>query len=353
MGEAKTLMQDGGASQASKRVLYFDLLNIGACLCVIFLHCNSMVHTFVPGKNWVLALAIECVFYWAVPIFFMLTGATLMRYRERYDTKTFFKKRLLRTLVPFVLWNVIWFIALPGVRTEGPLTIGRFFSMMMSNKIVSIYWFFFPLFSIYLSMPALSYLSGKTDLLKYLVLVSFVLQSVAPQVCSLLNLSWNSSMTILVASGHLLFVILGYLLATQDINKRQRYVIYAFGLFGLLLRFIYTLVLSESSGELDRTFFNYLGFPSVLYSTAVFVWFKYHDWSFLRKYGHRIAALSACSFGIYLIHRPLLDGIIFGALGVDRTSILMRTAGAVLYYCFLLFLVYVLRKVPGVKRLFP
>ncbi|XCB29844.1 hypothetical protein RQN30_11930 [Arcanobacterium hippocoleae] len=41
------------------------------------------------GKNWAAALAIETIFFFAVPIFFMLTGATLLRYRDRYDTQTF------------------------------------------------------------------------------------------------------------------------------------------------------------------------------------------------------------------------------------------------------------------------
>lgn len=54
-----------------------------------------------------LGLAIEVLFYWAVPIFFMLTGATLMRYRERYDTKTFLLKRFQRTVIPFLAWSTI------------------------------------------------------------------------------------------------------------------------------------------------------------------------------------------------------------------------------------------------------
>ena len=340
------------AKKTGKRILYFDLLNIGACICVVYLHCNSMVHRWVPGKNWVLALAIECLCYWAVPIFFMLTGATLMRYREKYDTKTFFKKRLLRTAVPFLAWNAIWYMK--GVAFDGyAVSLPTFFSMMMSNEIVSIYWFFFPLFAIYLSMPALSLLSDHVGVLKYLVAGSFVLQSLAPQLCSLLGLSWNSSLTVLVASGHLLFVLLGYLLSTQELSKRTRLTIYALGLFGLLLRFTCTLVSSEAAGDLDRTFFNYLGFPSVLYSVGIFTWFKYHDWSWLEGKAKLIAAVSACSFGIYLIHRPILQSVVFGVMGVPTTSVAFRLAGALAFYLVLLAVVWAWRKVPGLRKLMP
>lgn len=80
---------------SNRRIVYYDLLNILACFCVVCLHSNAMVHTYVPGLNWIGGLAIEVVCYWAVPIFFMLSGANLMRYTDRYDTKTFFKKKIL------------------------------------------------------------------------------------------------------------------------------------------------------------------------------------------------------------------------------------------------------------------
>ena len=77
----------------NKRILYFDILNILACLSVVFLHSNSIVHTYTQLRAWKTALIFEVVLYWAVPVFIMLSGATLMKYKERYDTKTFFKKR--------------------------------------------------------------------------------------------------------------------------------------------------------------------------------------------------------------------------------------------------------------------
>ncbi len=33
---------------------------------------------------------LEVSFYWAVPVFFMLTGVTLLDYRKRYSTKVFY-----------------------------------------------------------------------------------------------------------------------------------------------------------------------------------------------------------------------------------------------------------------------
>ena len=65
-------------------ILYFDLLNIFACFAVVALHVNGAVHTFAKTRNWVSCMFIEALFYFAVPVFFMLTGATLINYRKRY-----------------------------------------------------------------------------------------------------------------------------------------------------------------------------------------------------------------------------------------------------------------------------
>lgn len=33
---------------ATKRIAYFDVLNIAACFCVIAMHFNGLVHSFSP-----------------------------------------------------------------------------------------------------------------------------------------------------------------------------------------------------------------------------------------------------------------------------------------------------------------
>ena len=37
----------------------------------------------------------------------MISGATLIDYRERYTTIEFFKKRISKTLLPFLVWSVV------------------------------------------------------------------------------------------------------------------------------------------------------------------------------------------------------------------------------------------------------
>ena len=340
----------------SNRVLYFDVLNVCACFAVVVLHCNQMVHTWQPGKNWLVALAIEVLFYWAVPIFFMLTGATLMRYRERYDTATFLKRRVARTVIPFIAWSLIWYLII-SVRLNGEhLGPRNFINLMLNNRIEQVYWFFFPLFSIYLSMPLLARLADDKKTLTYGVVAGFILQGILPFALMPLGIDWSGSISILALSGNLLYVAMGYLLATTDLCKRQRITIYTLGIAGMLFRFIYTAASSEAIGDVDRLFFNYLSFPAILQGGAVFVFCKQLDLSHVKpNMAKALAKISSCSFGVYLIHKPILDHFLLSPhwLGIPMTSIVLRTLGALVFYICCVAIVLLLKKIPLLNRIVP
>lgn len=338
------------------RVYYFDLLNIAACISVVALHCNQMVHTWQPGNNWLFALLIEVLFYWAVPIFFMLTGATLMRYRERYDTKTFLSKRVKRTVIPFIAWSLIWFLLISTRNSDVHLGPRSFINMMLNNQIEQVYWFFFPLFSIYLSMPLLSLLADNKKALAYGVGASFILQSVLPYALLVLGIEWSGSISILALSGNLFFTALGYLLSTTELNKKQRIMIYILGILGTVFRFSYTAISSEAIGGVDRLFFNYLAFPAVLQGVAVFTLFKYMDCSWIdSKKARLLSIVSSCSFGVYLIHKPILDHFILSPrwLNIPMTSIALRTVGVIIFYLCCVGITMLLKKIPLVRKIVP
>ena len=135
---------------ASERVLYFDVLNVVAGFGVVAMHFNGLAHTFSPTLDWLQAFAVNCLFYWAVPIFLMLTGATLMDYRDRYDTRTFLVRRTGRVLAPFVTWSLIalaWKV-MTG-QMAAPVGPRSLVDLVLNARIMDVYWFFIPLLAIY------------------------------------------------------------------------------------------------------------------------------------------------------------------------------------------------------------
>lgn len=61
------------------------LLNIVACFAVIILHCcTPAFFSYKEGIRWDIANVLQQVFKFAVPCFFMMSGANLLDYYKRY-----------------------------------------------------------------------------------------------------------------------------------------------------------------------------------------------------------------------------------------------------------------------------
>ena len=82
-----------GETNSPKRLYYIDILNILSCFAVVVLHCSGGVFYYQKTRLWFIYMFLQTVAHFAVPVFFMLTGANLLDYRKKYDTKTFFIKR--------------------------------------------------------------------------------------------------------------------------------------------------------------------------------------------------------------------------------------------------------------------
>lgn len=345
--------------KTTKRVLYFDILNICACFCVICLHCNGAVHYLYENSHvWHQALLVETVCYWAVPVFLMLTGATLLNYRNRYSTKVFFQKRLMRTVVPWFFWSgVIFFSRLLRGRLEEGVTVIDFIPMLLNNQIESVYWFFPVLFSIYLAIPVLATLleiKNARTIFWYMFLLGFVTYSVFPVVFKLWHLSWNSAFNFpLLGGGYILFVILGYLISTEENRPKYRYIIYFLAILSMVFRYVGTIILSMQDHALNKTLFGYIQFHSVILAVAVFLFFKHFPFDrFLSSWSGILSKLSACSLGIYLIHKIVMSTLI-RLFSVSVIAWQWRYLAPFLIYSICLCIVLVLKKVPIVRNVVP
>lgn len=347
-----------------KYILYFDLLNIFACFAVVALHVNGAVHTFAKTRNWVSCMFIEALFYFAVPVFFMLTGATLMNYRKRYDTGAFFKKRIFKTFVPFMIWSIIgicWSIFYTkGMKISDINTPAKFISAVINCKGMGIYWFFPALFSVYLTIPLFSLVDEdkrieKKGIFTYLILVYIVLNVLLPFVCRLTGIQWNSALNAVSCGGYVVWFLIGYLLANTDINKKFRILIYILGLIGFFMYFYLTVQNSFKTGRFDKTYAGYMNIPAIFMGTAVFVLFKYGKWNSIEKHEKAVRFvrnLSAASFGVYLIHYYLKDFSI-RHFGIDPRSTLYRIVGTFIIYGLSVIIVRVIQKIPVIRKMVP
>lgn len=344
--------------KAKTRIVYIDVLNILAMICVIALHCNGMVHNYIPARSWATSLIVEVICFWAVPVFLMITGATLMNYRKKYDTKTFFRKRVMKVVIPFLFWAtfmVVWRY------TNGTLTIEKFnikeiLNIIFLNKEESTYYFILTILGIYLTLPIMSHLAEEKyrKTLWYAVIVIFITQFTLPVVLGRFGIWYNEKLSILI-NGYLEYVFLGYLLSTEELSKKQRIVIYILGLASAIFRYAYIYYFSTKNGIIDRTFFEYTQFHSVFLAVAVFVFIKNINFDFVeknQKIANLLAQISGCSFGIYLIHKIVMYYEI-SIFSINEYGWQWRTIGIITTYLISLTIVYILKKIPIVKRIVP
>lgn len=344
-----------GREKVSKRILYFDALTIVSCLAVVFLHCNGLVHSFEPTTQWNQALAVEVLAYWAVPIFFMLTGANNMKYRAKYDMKTFLIRRIKKLVIPFLTWSIIVYF-IQGLRAVGtePFSLCDFLTRFANGTIEPIYWFFPAIISLTLAMPVLSLLTEHKATIWYIIVVSFILMFVTPPLCDIAGVPWMSSLNLPVAGGYVTYALLGYALANYPVQKKYRYVIYLAGIACLILRYAYTFHESYLAGSTCRTLFGYTYFTGLFPAMAVFLLFQNARIPhFVEKRSSTITMLSGSCFGVYLIHKLILDYFVIGFLGLNLASGIVRLICPVFIFIAASAITLALKRIPILRNIVP
>lgn len=342
-----------------QRIVYFDILNIIAIIAVISLHMNGIVHGNPNIRAWNTSLIIECIMYWAVPVFMMISGATLMNYREKYDTKTFFKKRLIKVLIPFIFWAIfmfVWKIGTKQIDVSVYHGVRDWLNAFFSNKEQFIYYFMFEILGVYLTMPLLYLLTNKEyrKTLWFIVILFFIFNGLVPNILGMFEIYWNEALSIRI-NGYLIYVILGYLLSTEELNKKQRIVIFIGAFVGLIYRYLTTFILSKNAGYVVKSSWGYFSWHCILLSSAIFVFIKNLNFDAkinndkLRKY---LANIAGCSFGVYLIHM-IVKYYISHFLNWNEYSWSFRTIGIVAVYLISLGIVWTLKKIPIIKKVVP
>lgn len=289
----------------SKRIPYIDIINVVSCFSVVALHCNGYVHQLDHTDSyWWLHVLIEVLFYNAVPLFFMLSGATLIGYHQRYDTKTFFKKRIKKTFVPFLFLSFCFSMlyAYTRIGDDNILNILKviILGLITGNVPFTTYWFFIPLFLIYLFMPFISIMVTNLNRQQQLslIILLFVLQSCCGPILHLSN-TVNTSIDFmhgLPLCNFVIYVLLGYFLSHNNYEYNNKLLSSLIIVSIILMVGRYILVYNLNTH--DEVAFNYVSAYAVVPSATIFLVTKRY---FGKTSGGGITFLAGKSFGVYLI----------------------------------------------------
>lgn len=339
-----------------KRVHYLSLASVIATFAMVMLHTNGCFWSFSEARYWDTANIIESVMYFAVPVFFMVSGATLIDYRERCSTKEYFKRRIVKTLIPFLIWSVIgvaWAVSEGKYEISYNLSgIKTVLEAVLNTSIIKIYWFFIPLFRIYLLIPLVSYIKEENRKKVYIPL-TWILFLIDFIICTVTLTQGYQRTEIDKMCLYMSYVLVGYLINKYEMSVIWRKIIYLLGVLGLIVHVVATYVLSYDAGYVVQTWKGYANIPCILYSIATFVLIKQIGSKIQNeKVISCIENLSQYTFAIYLIHWYIIQYFV-SWFSIDTRSFIYRVGMPFLVFVICICITWVIRKIPVLRRILP
>ena len=200
---------------------YITLLSVISAVAVVIIHVNSDCFGNLGSDNryWFGANIIECIVYFAVPIFFMISGATLIDYRERYSTKEYFIKRIKKTVIPFIVWSIVGLLYNIFVSKDN-INLGYIIGIFFCPT--GVYWFFAPLFTIYLIIPILACIpkEKRNKIFFYGAFLSFFANGLVPFIQNNLYF-FPFKMVFSVGNDYTFYVLAGYILRNLRLSRKK------------------------------------------------------------------------------------------------------------------------------------
>lgn len=345
-------------SKEKNAINYIVFIRVISAVSVLILHTNGCFWSFSStARYWRTANIIECIFYFAVPLFFMIIGVTLFDFYERYTLKEYFIKRLRKSVIPFVAWNLIGLaegIVLNRI-TINSVNLKYIYQGITGTSIIGIYWFFTSLFIIYLSLPLFASVekTKRKEVFLYLVISGFVLNQFIPFLKNAFSSDLNTPYSITVVSGALIWPPLGWLLHNCELKNRHKILVYILAICGLIMHIEGTYILSIREGQIISTFKGYQNVPCVLYSVGIFILLKDIGNAIMHGNIERFVKwIGSYTFPIYMMQFILLD--LFPHLPfVNTYSIIYRLGAPFIMIPIIIAITWVMRTIPIIRRIVP
>lgn len=291
---------------SAERKSYIDKLRMSACLFVILLHCISQFLSepaLYGGYSWETFNIINSVCRAGVPLFFMISGYLTLGESEIRSFSEFYAKRSKRLLVPLTVWNAVYYLYFCLI-FERNISVGGFLRGAINEGCAYHLWFLYTMLAMSLAAPFLKIISDRCSDKQLFGL--FLLSVFPTTIRPFINMLTGEYIYLFdsVMGGYIGYYLLGLILGRHTFLRRERVWAYICGVLGILICIFGNRAYS-SAEKINLVFNGGYSINNYLVAAAIFVFAKEH----LNKERKFVKILSACSFGVYLIHALVLDAI--------------------------------------------
>lgn len=339
-----------------ERTIYFDYLRVFATLSVIILHVSSQNWYFVnvDSFEWKVFNLYDSIVRWGVPVFVMISGALFLD--RNITLKTIYKKYILRMVISFFVWSLIYVMFDTGTPFDKIVTFltGHYHL-----------WFILMIIGIYMCIPFIKPIVENNNNIKYFLILAFIISFVIPTLNSLVNdfgneiiirlfNTINQNLTVMnvnIILGYTFYFVLGYYINKISLKKRHRIVIYILGIFGFIGTIWLDLIVALITNTPCSKYYGNFNVNVVFEALAVFTWFKYRKYNY-NKTNMMVRKISKCCFGIYLVHVLVIEQLNY-IVGLNTLS--FNPVLSVIYITFIVFVIsfaisIVLNHIPLIKK---
>jgi len=346
-------------NKVNNRILWIDVIKVFSIFSVLFLHSAAPLldaYGEIEMNYWHIGNIYDSAVRMAVPLFFMITGTLLLNSKEE-PLSIFFRKRVIKVVIPLIAWSIIYILFRKYVRDQDINILIQLLKTFVTPRYFHL-WFLYAIIGIYLVVPILKIFinhSSKKMQVYFLILWIFSF-SLVPLVSDITH--YKVPNYIPMMSGYIGFLIMGYLLSNLQISKMTFYMSVLFSIFSTLLTIFGTIYLSEKSNEFISTFYHYSSISTIIQVAAYFIFLKYISEKFILNFTKTtsyIYLISFASLGIYLVHPIILYLLkeigIYALNGYDPLYMVPLTA-IVTYICSFI-IVLLMQQIPLLKQIVP
>lgn len=292
-----------------QRICYFDFLRVLSVFFVIVIHVTSVgLQSFeIATDAWIVNSLLNSVSRWAVPIFFMVSGALFLAPTKEISAKKLCRKNVCRILICIIVWGL--FYSLLDQYLYGSISVKSIliavYGIITGNTGYHM-WFLYTLVMLYIAVPLFRLITchATKQQLKYALVVWWIFSLLVGQINAFAGEAGVSTDILpyspFVITGYGGYFLLGYYLTAYPLKDKTKNASYALAVLSVCM-IIGGKMLLLNSYKMESTALEMpLGILSCLIAVAIFSLAQHFRISdacsrVLCFWGQR-------TFGIYLTH---------------------------------------------------
>jgi surface polysaccharide O-acyltransferase-like enzyme len=319
---------------SKERDVWIDILKVIAIFMMVAIHCTDNVTPAERSEPWynLYGSIYGSLMRPAIPIFVMIMGVLLLPIKQ--EITQFYSKRLLRVVIPFLIWSVIYnlFPWITGLMGLEPTIINEFFAWVTPSQAFgdAMYniamipfafsyfavqmWYVYLLIGIYLYLPFFSaWVKQSTKKEQHIFLFFWFISLFIPYLRQYLVkdlwgvCSWNEFGMLYSFAGFNGYLLLGYYLKQHPImwSWSKMFAVFVpmflIGYFITLIGFKSITAIPGQPVELVELFYTYCS-PNVLMLTIPFFVMIQRVKIKSEPVKQMLKSLSVATFGIWMSH---------------------------------------------------